>query len=132
MAGIILPQLQQAIGLRQVRRYAVTAERFDAHEARRLGLVHEVCAADRLADTGTRIVEAVLMNAPAATRATKLRALHVAGTFIDAGTFRDLVSEHAAARQTEEAREGLAAFTAKRPPSWHATDPGCRDSAGPG
>jgi methylglutaconyl-CoA hydratase len=43
MAGIILPQLCQAIGLRQVRRYALTGERFGADEARRLGLVHEVC-----------------------------------------------------------------------------------------
>ena len=38
MAGIILPQLCQAIGLRQVRRDALTGERFDAHEARRIVL----------------------------------------------------------------------------------------------
>ena len=78
MAGIILPQLCQAIGLRQVRRYALTGERFDAHEARRIGLVHVVCAPAALADEGARIVDAVLMNAPGATAATKLRALQVA------------------------------------------------------
>ena len=130
MAGIILPQLEQAIGLRQVRRYALTGERFDAHEARRLGLVHEVCAVGTLEEAGTRIIDALLMNAPAATRATKLRALHVAGAFVDDGVFRDLVREHAAARQTAEATEGLASFGAKRPPSWHIADPASRD-AGP-
>ena len=73
MAGIILPQLCHAIGVRQVRRYALTGERFGAHEARRLGLVHEVCPNGRLEEAGNQIVEAVLMNAPSATSATKMR-----------------------------------------------------------
>ncbi len=34
IASIIIPQLADAIGVRQVRRYAQTGERFDAHEAR--------------------------------------------------------------------------------------------------
>ena len=46
-AAIIIPQLCDAIGVRQVRRYALTGERFGAHDARRIGLVHEVV---RLAD----------------------------------------------------------------------------------
>lgn len=119
MAGVILPQLCQAIGLRQVRRYALAGERFDAHEARRLGLVHEVCAVGALDDAGARVVDALLMNAPHATALTKLRALQVAGAFVDDGTFRDLVREHAATRQLEEAREGLASFREKRPPAWY-------------
>ena len=57
MAGIILPQLCQAMGLRQVRRYALTGERFGAQEARRLGLVHEVCPTGGLAAAGEKIVE---------------------------------------------------------------------------
>jgi methylglutaconyl-CoA hydratase len=119
MAGIILPQLCQAMGTRQVRRYALTGERFGAHEARRLGLVHEVCAAGALDGTGARIVDALLMNAPGATTATKLRSLLVAGAFIDDGVFRDLVREHAAARQLDEATEGLASFREKRMPRWY-------------
>ncbi len=39
-AAIIIPQLADAIGVRQLRRYALTGERFDAQEARRIGLVH--------------------------------------------------------------------------------------------
>jgi methylglutaconyl-CoA hydratase len=119
MAGIILPQLCQAMGLRQVRRYALTGERFGAHEARRLGLVHEVCPAGTLEATGARIVDALLMNAPGATRATKRRALAVAGATVDDGLLRELVREHAATRRGAEAAEGLASFAEKRPPAWY-------------
>ena len=119
MAGIILPQLCQAIGLRQVRRYALTGERFDAQEARRIGLVHVVCASEALAEEGARIVDAVLMNAPGATAATKLRALQVAEAFVDDGAFRDLVREHAATRQRDEAAEGVASFREKRAARWY-------------
>ena len=119
MAGIILPQLCQAMGVRQVRRYALTGERFGAHDARRLGLVHEVCATGGLEEAGNKIVEAVLMNAPGATTATKLRTLAAARSFIDEGEMRDLIDEHARARQQLEASEGLASFREKRKPAWY-------------
>jgi len=119
MAGIILPQLCQAMGLRQVRRYALTGERFGAEEARRLGLVHEVCPTYGLEEAGKKIVEAVLMNAPAATSATKLRALAAGRAFVDDGEMRDLIEEHARTRQQNEAVEGLASFREKRKPGWY-------------
>ncbi|MBM3643050.1 MAG: enoyl-CoA hydratase [Alphaproteobacteria bacterium] len=119
MAGIILPQLAQAMGLRHVRRYALTGERFDAVEARRIGLVHEVVARAELEAAGARAVEAILMNAPAATAATKKRALASAGAFVDDGTLADLIEEHSRTRQQAEAREGLASFREKRRPSWY-------------
>jgi len=119
MAGIILPQLCQAMGVRQVRRYALTGERFGAQEARRLGLVHEVCPTGSLDEAGNRIVEAVLMNAPGATTATKLRTMAAARSFIDDGELRDLIDEHARTRQQAEATEGLASFREKRKPAWY-------------
>ena len=119
MAGIILPQLCQAMGFRQVRRYALTGERFGAQEARRLGLVHEVCPTGGLEEAGKKIVEAVLINAPVATTATKLRSLASARAFVDDGELRDLIDEHARTRQQDEAREGLASFKEKRKPSWY-------------
>jgi methylglutaconyl-CoA hydratase len=117
MAGIILPQLCHAMGVRQVRRYALTGERFDAHQAQRLGLVHEVSPTGDLEEAGARIVEAVLMNAPVATRATKLRSIASARAFIDDGEMRDLIEEHARTRQQAEAREGLLSFKEKRKPA---------------
>jgi methylglutaconyl-CoA hydratase len=119
MAGIILPQLCQAIGARQVRRYALSCERFGAAEARRLGLVHEVCPTGGLEAAGGKIIDALLMSAPGATTATKLRTLSAARAFVDDGEFRDLIEEHARARQQPEAKEGLASFKEKRKPTWY-------------
>ena len=119
MAGIILPQLCQAIGLRALRRYALSGERFDAHEARRIGLAHELCAPGKLEEAGARVVDALLMNAPNATAATKLRALQVAGAVVEDAAFAELVREHASTRQLAEAAEGLASFKEKRKPGWY-------------
>jgi methylglutaconyl-CoA hydratase len=119
MAGIILPQLCQAIGLRQVRRYALSGERFGAEQAQRIGLVHEVVPVGGLAEAGAKIVDAILMNAPGATTATKLRSLASAHAFVDDGLLRDLVDEHSRTRQQAEAREGLASFKEKRKPAWY-------------
>jgi methylglutaconyl-CoA hydratase len=106
-------------GRAQVRRYALTGERFGAQEARRLGLVHEVCPTGGLDAAGARIIEAVLMNAPGATTATKLRTMAAARAFIDDGELRDLIDEHARTRQQAEAGEGLASFREKRKPAWY-------------
>jgi methylglutaconyl-CoA hydratase len=119
MAGIILPQLCHAMGVRQVRRYALTGERFGAQEARRLGLVHEVCPNGGLEEASSRIVEAVLMNAPGATSATKMRTLAAARAFIDDAEMRELIEEHARTRQQDEAAEGLDSFREKRRPGWY-------------
>jgi methylglutaconyl-CoA hydratase len=118
MAGIILPQLADAIGARQVRRYALTGERFGAHEARRIGLVHEVVPPAELEATGARVVEQLLQNAPEANAQTKATALEFAwGSVSDAG-FERLVAQHAAKRRSAEAAEGLASFVEKRPARW--------------
>lgn len=119
MAGIILPQLCHAMGVRQVRRYALTGERFGAHEARRLGLVHEVCPNGGLEEAGNKIIEAVLMNAPGATSATKMRTLAAARALIDEAEMRELIEEHARTRQQDEAAEGLDSFKEKRRPAWY-------------
>ena len=63
-AAIIVPQLNDAIGVRQLRRYGLTGERFNAEEARRIGLVHEVVPLAELAAAGERVVGHVLENGP--------------------------------------------------------------------
>ena len=77
-AAIIIPQLNDAIGVRQVRRYALTGERFGAAEARRIGLVHDIVPAAELAAAGARIVDALLQNGPQAVAETKALALQSA------------------------------------------------------
>ena len=115
---IIIPQLNDAIGLRQVRRYALTGERFDAHEARRIGLVHEVVPLVELEAAGKRMVDHLLSNGPEAVAATKICALRHAWSHLDEATFAGLVESHSAKRQSEEAAEGFAAFLGKRPARW--------------
>ena len=63
-AAIIIPQLCDAIGVRQVRRYALTGERFGAADARRIGLVHEVVPLAELEAAGAKVVEQLLANGP--------------------------------------------------------------------
>jgi methylglutaconyl-CoA hydratase len=115
---IIIPQLVDAIGLRQVRRYALTGERFDAEEALRIGLVHEVVAPSELEAAGEGIIGKLLANGPEAVTATKLCAMRSAWSHLDSDAFDALIEAHAAKRQSAEAGEGFAAFFEKRPPSW--------------
>ena len=116
---IIIPQLNDAIGLRQVRRYALTGERFNVQEAHRIGLVHEVVPLAELEAAGERIVNELLTNGPEAVSATKIWALKSAWSHLDDPTFNALIEAHAAKRQTAEAAEGFAAFLEKRPASYN-------------
>jgi methylglutaconyl-CoA hydratase len=118
VAGIILPQLADAIGVRQVRRYALSGERFDAPEARRIGLVHEVVPLAELQAAGERMVGQLLQNAPEANAQTKEVALEFAWGAIDDAVLGRLCAQHAAKRRSAEATEGLASFVEKRPASW--------------
>lgn len=125
VGGIVLPQLIDAIGVRQVRRYAQTGERFDAHEARRIGLAHEVVPLAGLDAAGERVIDQLLRNAPDANARTKAIALECAWGKMSDDTFAHLVAEHAAKRQSDEAAEGLASFAEKRAARWYraATEP---------
>lgn len=117
-AAIIIPQLADAIGARQIRRYALTAERFTAEEARRIGLVHEIVPAADLEAAGERIIGALLANGPEAMAETKALALDHAWGKVDADIMAALVASHALKRQSDEAGEGLASFAEKRPARW--------------
>src|SRR5246127_3396129 len=117
-ASIIIPQLADAIGVRQLRRYALTGERFGAEEARRIGLVHEVVPLAELAAAGARIIGHLLENGPDALKQTKAHVLASAFADLEEPAFAALVAAHAAKRQSPEAAEGLASFTEKRAARW--------------
>lgn len=122
MAGIIVPHLNAAIGVRNVRRYALTCERFGALAAQEMGLVHQVCAEGGLDEAAAPVIEGLLMSAPEALAQTKRRALIEAGLDLSGAHFTELVEEHALKRQSDEAKEGLASFLEKRPPIWYPGD----------
>jgi methylglutaconyl-CoA hydratase len=110
--------LNDAISLRQVRRYALTGERFDSAEARRIGLVHEVVPLAELQAAGERIVGHLLSSGPDAVAQTKICAMRSAWAHLDDAEFTALIEAHSAKRQSAEAAEGLGAFLEKRPPRW--------------
>ena len=118
-ATIIFPQLVAAMGLRNVRRYALSGERFDARRAEVLGLVHEVCQPGQLDASAAPIIDALLKIGPEAQALSKLSALRCADALIDAALFARLVDEHASKRRSAEAAEGLASFAEKREASWY-------------
>ncbi len=116
----ISPYVVAAIGPRQARRYFLTAERFDAAEAYRIGLVHEVAKdPDELAAKGEAIVQALLLGAPEAIAESKKLARNVAyEASPDAAMMRYTAENIADRRASAEGQEGLAAFFAKRKPNW--------------
>ena len=94
-AAIIIPQLSDAISVRQLRRYALTGERFGATEAQRIGLAHLLVPAERLAAAGEELVGRLLENAPAAMAETKATTLQSAWGGFDRRTFDALAEAHA-------------------------------------
>src|SRR3954467_1469491 len=119
-AAIIIPQLCDAIAARQVRRYALTGERFGADEARRIGLVHEVVPLADLERAGAKMVEQLLANGPEAMAETKRLALESSfgGMAVDDAAYKRLAHLHSVKRQSAEAAEGLASFAEKRAANW--------------
>jgi methylglutaconyl-CoA hydratase len=121
-AQIIIPQLNDAMGVRQVRRYALTGERFDAHEARRIGLVHEVVPRAELEDAGARLVDQLLQIGPDAVAQTKAAALEFAWGATTPEAYDRLVAQHAAKRLSDEGAEGLRSFRDKRAAAWYPSE----------
>jgi methylglutaconyl-CoA hydratase len=116
----IIPQLCAAMGVRALRRYGITGEAFDAEEARRIGLIHEVCADDALDEAAAPIIEASLKSAPEAVQDSKRLVLAHAGLDLSDQQIEALAVQAATRRASAEAAEGLASFREKRDPSWYA------------
>jgi methylglutaconyl-CoA hydratase len=115
----IVPQLCAAIGARNLRRYGITGERFDAYEAKRIGLVHEVCPDDALDRAAAPIIDAILRGAPDAIRDSKRLVLAHAGLDLTEQQVEELAVQAAVKRGSSEAAEGLASFLDKRDPLWY-------------
>lgn len=117
--AVISPYVIAAIGERAARRYFLTAERFDAAQAWRLGLIHEVASTDVELDEklGT-IVEALLAAGPVAHMEAKALIRAVAGRPVTSELIQDTAERIAKIRASPEGREGVAAFLEKRRAAW--------------
>jgi methylglutaconyl-CoA hydratase len=116
--AVIGPYVLAAVGPRQARRLMLTGERIGAAEAARLGLVHEVVAAEQLDATVERVVGELLKGSPAALAAAKRLVGDLAGRPVGPDLIDDTAQRIAALRAAPEAREGVGAFLEKRPPGW--------------
>lgn len=115
----ISTHMVHAMGLRHARRYALTGERFDAKEAHRIGLVHEVVARDKLEARVAEIVDAIFLGSPTAIRMSKASMLAANGWTLEQATMDWLAHESWMQRASKEGKEGFAAFLQKRKPAWY-------------
>jgi len=118
LPAVIGPHLVNAVGLREARRLALTATRIGADEAQRLGLVQRVVPVDGLDTAVDALVTDVLACGPQAQAEIKQLYARLAPGPVTADV-RELTAQTIArVRTTPEAREGFAAFLAKRKPNW--------------
>lgn len=115
----IAPYVIEAIGARHARRYMITAERFDAAEAYRIGLVHDLAqSVEALDERVNELLGAMLLAGPQAQKAVKALLRAVAHRPIDERIIADTAERIATVRASDEGREGIAAFLGRRSPAW--------------
>jgi methylglutaconyl-CoA hydratase len=114
----ISPYVIKAMGENASRRYFLTAERFGAQEALRIGFVHEVVSADTLDAKVAEIVKALVNNSPNAVQQAKVLVREVVGQEVNDGLLADTAERIAQIRASDQGREGVASFLEKRKPAW--------------
>jgi methylglutaconyl-CoA hydratase len=114
----IAPYVVEAIGARQARRYFVSAERFAAAEAFRIGLVHDLCPLAELDGRINELLASLLLAGPRAQAEAKALIRAVAARPIDNDVIADTATRIARVRGSGEGKEGMAAFLEKRAPDW--------------
>ena len=122
--AVISPYVIAAIGERAARRYFLTAERFDAAEAWRLGLLHEIAPTE--ADLDEKIgelVDALLVAGPVAQTEAKALIRAVSGRPVTSELLQDTAERIAKVRASPEGREGVSAFLEKRRAAWIPPEP---------
>jgi enoyl-CoA hydratase len=108
-------RLAGIIGVSRLKYLALSARRMSADEAERIGFVHQLAANEPVLATARRLAEEICALAPVSVQLTKqsINAGHGEGA---AWVLESVAG--ALAASTRDAREGLASFREKRPPSF--------------
>ena len=114
----ISPYVLRAMGARAAHRYFLTAERFSAAEALRIGFVHEVVAIDGLDAKVAELSNALISAGPEAVKLCKKLVQDVSGHDITPELVNMTIASIADVRVSAEGREGLQSFLQKRKPNW--------------
>ena len=116
----ISPYVIRAMGARAAHRYFLTAERFGAAEALRIGFVHEVVSVEALDAKVGELVSALTSASPNAVRECKKLVQDVAERDITRLLIERTVEGIADIRASDEGKEGVQSFLQKRKPAWLA------------
>src|SRR5262245_4280100 len=114
----ISPYVLAAMGERAAGRYFLTAERFSAAEAYRIGFIQEIAQPEELDATVNAILGQIVQGAPGAHAVTKELIRAVAKRPLTSELLADMAVRIATARASEEGKEGVRSFLEKRPPAW--------------
>ena len=112
------PFLIQAMGARAARRYFLTAEPFDAHEAHRIGLVHAVVPPHQLQAVADRQLALLRLGGPKAIGEAKDLIAYLSRAPMTPDTYDHAVGRFAELRGQPEGQEGMRAAFERRLPSW--------------
>lgn len=115
--AVISPYLIRAMGVRQARRWFLTAERFSAEQAQAMNLVHEVVDAGELDACVMHWIDAIQKAGPNALAAAKLLIAAVDRT-PSTEIIADTAQRIATIRAGAEGKEGVTSFLEKRKPDW--------------
>jgi methylglutaconyl-CoA hydratase len=109
--------LRRQIGEKRTRDLALTGRLFDAAEAREMGLVNLVVAAEELMAEARKLAATLIAASPTSLARTKRLLVEFSEKDLD----REIsmaIQENADIRSTADFREGLASFLEKRTPKW--------------
>jgi methylglutaconyl-CoA hydratase len=112
----ISPYVVRSIGARAARRYFLSAERFDAEEARRIGLIHQLTPLDELEEVVDEVLSHIVANGPHAVSDCKKLVQDISP--IPEQIVDMTVERIANIRVSPEGQEGVHAFLEKRDPIW--------------
>ena len=117
VAGLVMTFLRRQVGERTMRELLFGAELIDAARAKEIGLVNRVVAPNDVMNEAQQFAESVLQGAPGALAQTKRLVQELWWRSVKEDV--DLALRyHMQARESDEAREGIAAFNEKRKPNW--------------
>lgn len=116
--SLMLPYMMGRVGLRQIRRFCLTGEVFDAATARRINLVSKVVPDPELDSAVAGIADALLHCAPDSLVQTKALVREWTRPPVTGSAIAQSADAFARGRHSDEAREGLSARTDNRLPVW--------------
>jgi methylglutaconyl-CoA hydratase len=117
VAGLVLTFLRRQVGERNIRELLFGSELIDAARAKEIGLVNRVVPQNDVMSEAQKFAESVLQGAPGALAQTKRLVEELWWRSVK-GDVDLALKYHMQARESDEAREGIAAFNEKRKPDW--------------